>query len=161
MEGLECAGDLLQARRIQRLGLPEHHINTPYLWSYSNNYTSGKYIADGIWSDSAVSRQCGAAVLLRRMAEKGQITLGAPAPAASKLPDPSTLVAVPYQQHQPSNPLEWEAAEDLQRLLSLFPGIFLKIDGIVGCALRTLSNRSSVVICPVILGRKAAGWQGG
>ena len=28
-------------------GYRKHGINTPYLWSYSNLYTSGKYIADG------------------------------------------------------------------------------------------------------------------
>lgn len=50
-------------------------VLTPYLWSFSNHYTRGKYIADGRWSATAVSEQCGAAVLLRRMMEQGLINL--------------------------------------------------------------------------------------
>lgn len=50
------------------------HVLSGYLWSCSNHYTSGKYIADGTWSDTAVSEQVGAAVVMRRMAERG-ITL--------------------------------------------------------------------------------------
>src|SRR5436309_1074388 len=46
-------------------------VRSPYLWSGSTHYTSGKYVEDGRWSDTAVSRQLGAAVLLRRMAELG------------------------------------------------------------------------------------------
>ena len=52
-----------------------HHINSPYLWSWSNHYKSGKYVADGKWSDSAVSAQCGAAVLLKRMEQRGKIDI--------------------------------------------------------------------------------------
>jgi lysozyme family protein len=49
------------------------HVLSPYLWCYSMHYKSGKYIADGTWSESAVSKQCGSATLLRRMAENGLI----------------------------------------------------------------------------------------
>jgi lysozyme family protein len=57
--------------------LKHPHVLSPYLWSFSNHYTKGKYVADGTWSESATSKQCGAAVLLRRMAEKGEIDLNA------------------------------------------------------------------------------------
>ena len=30
-------------------------VLSPYLWSFSNHYKSGKYVADGRWSDIAVS----------------------------------------------------------------------------------------------------------
>ncbi|HEY6056033.1 MAG TPA: hypothetical protein VIU86_19040 [Gaiellaceae bacterium] len=49
---------------------------TPYLWSCSNHYTKGKYVADGTWSATAVSQQVGAAVLLKRLAARGLVTLG-------------------------------------------------------------------------------------
>lgn len=52
-------------------------VLSPYLWSYSNHYTSGKYVADGMFDPAAVSKQCGCAVILRRMAENGIIALGA------------------------------------------------------------------------------------
>ena len=42
-------------------------INSPYLWSFSNHYTSGKYVADGKYDPSAVSKQCGAAVILKAL----------------------------------------------------------------------------------------------
>ncbi len=50
-------------------------IHTPYLWSYSNHYTKGKFVKDHLFDPNAVSKQMGAAVLLRRIMEK-QLTLG-------------------------------------------------------------------------------------
>ena len=46
-------------------------VNSPYLWSMTNHYTRGKYIADGTYSTTAVSKQIGAAALLRRLMERG------------------------------------------------------------------------------------------
>ncbi len=74
-------------------GYRAQKINSPYLWSYSNLYTSGKYIADKKWSKAAVSRQCGAAVILRRMSELSAIDLASP--PSSKLTDAATLAEVP------------------------------------------------------------------
>lgn len=56
-------------------GYRRHHpeVKSPYLWSFSNHYTSGKYVADGQWSPTAVSAQCGAMVILRRLDETGAI----------------------------------------------------------------------------------------
>jgi lysozyme family protein len=60
-------GTLFQIEGYNGWGYRQHHPNvlTPYLWSFSNHYTQGKYIADGTWSNIAVSTQCGAAVLLK------------------------------------------------------------------------------------------------
>jgi lysozyme family protein len=52
------------------LGVP-----TPYLWSFSNHYDRGKYVADGKFSRTARSQQCGAAVVLKQLADAGEITL--------------------------------------------------------------------------------------
>jgi lysozyme family protein len=58
-------------------------VKSPYLWSFSNHYTRGKYVADGKWSPTAVSDQCGAMVLLRRLEDLGAIrTQRSAAPAA-------------------------------------------------------------------------------
>ena len=46
-----------------RLYHPE--VLTPYLWSFSNHYTRGKYVGDGDWEPDAVSKQVGAALLLK------------------------------------------------------------------------------------------------
>ncbi|WBT38114.1 MULTISPECIES: hypothetical protein [Hyphomicrobium] len=50
-----------------------YKINTPYLWSFSNHYTKGKFVADNVWDSNAVSKQCGAAVMLRGLVEAGHV----------------------------------------------------------------------------------------
>jgi lysozyme family protein len=52
-----------------------HKINTPYLWSYSNHYSRGKYVADNKWDPNAVSKQCGAAVMLKVLVDEGIVTI--------------------------------------------------------------------------------------
>ena len=49
------------------------HVKSPYLWSYSNHYTKGKYIKDGRWSEDTVSEQIGAIVLIKAMSLRGLI----------------------------------------------------------------------------------------
>ncbi len=53
-------------------------IHSPYLWSGSNHYTRGKFIGDGVYSVNTVSQQIGAAVILKRLAERGAVELSAP-----------------------------------------------------------------------------------
>lgn len=55
-------------------GYRQHLVVTPYLWSFSNQYDSGKYESDGRWSPTAKSQQCGAAILLKILADTGKIT---------------------------------------------------------------------------------------
>ncbi len=50
------------------LGVP-----TPYLWSFSNHYERGKFVADGKFSSTAKSQQCGAAVMLKLLTDAGEI----------------------------------------------------------------------------------------
>ena len=104
------------------------HVLSPYLWSFSNHYTSGKYVADGTWSDTATSAQCGAAVLLRRMAERNLFAFAdQPLPAATTPP-----MVVRYTMTKPTDPAELARAIALQNWLSTHTGIFLKPDGIAG-----------------------------
>lgn len=96
------------------------HVLSPYLWSFSNHYTKGKYIADGTWSETAVSQQCGAAVLLRRMVEKGDIQIAASVTQYASGP------ILKYSKRKINYGIE------LQQFLNKFPGIFLKEDGAPG-----------------------------
>ena len=64
---------LYRFERYNGFGYRSHKIESPYLWSFSNQYTKGKYVKDGIWDANAVSRQCGAAVLVKEMAARGLI----------------------------------------------------------------------------------------
>jgi hypothetical protein len=91
------------------------HVLSPYLWSGSNHYTSGRYVADGTWSETAVSQQIGAAVILRRMAECESI---------STKPDADSLPPLRYTGGEPL-----PHADDLQRLLNRLPGICVRVDG--------------------------------
>ena len=53
------------------MGYRTYHptVLSPYLWSMTNKYTRGKYIADHKFSTSAVSKQVGAVALLLALAE--------------------------------------------------------------------------------------------
>jgi len=55
--------------RYNGLGYQKRGVLSPYLWSWSNLYTAGKYVADGHFDPNAVSQQCGAAVLLKLLSE--------------------------------------------------------------------------------------------
>lgn len=59
-------------------------VKSPYLWSYSRHYVSGKYGADGKWDQGLKSKQCGAMVLLRRMVDKEIIEVAEDSDAAPK-----------------------------------------------------------------------------
>jgi lysozyme family protein len=111
------AGLLYKLEEYNGWGYRSSHpeVLSPYLWSFSNHYTSGKYKADGVWSDSLVSKQCGAAVILRRMLENGLIT---------------------FPEHTVQEPMVWytgnrrhEYGEELQTFLNQFPGVYLNVDG--------------------------------
>ena len=49
---------------------------SPYLWCFSSHYDRGKYVADGKWSPTARSHQCGAAVILKALVTAGDVRIG-------------------------------------------------------------------------------------
>jgi lysozyme family protein len=57
-------------------GYRKQGVPSPYLWSFSNHYDRGKYVADGKWSATAKSQQCGAAVLIKALVDGGDVNLG-------------------------------------------------------------------------------------
>ena len=64
------SGLLYQLERYNGFGYRKYKINSPYLWSFSNQYVKGKFTADSKFDPDAVSKQTGAAVLLRRLSEQ-------------------------------------------------------------------------------------------
>lgn len=60
-------GLLFKIEEYNGWGYRQHHpeILSPYLWSGTNHYTSGKYVADGRFDRGAVSAQCGVVPLLK------------------------------------------------------------------------------------------------
>jgi len=56
-------------------GYRKFSINSPYLWSFSDHYTKGKFVRDGVFDPEAVSGQCGAAVVLKHLIDAGVVML--------------------------------------------------------------------------------------
>jgi lysozyme family protein len=46
---------------------------SPYLWSLSDRYTGGKFVKDGVFDPAALSKQCGAAIVLKRLIARGDV----------------------------------------------------------------------------------------
>ena len=130
-------GTLYKLEEYNGWGYRRFHseVKTPYLWSFTNQYKSGKYVQDGKWSATAVSQQVGAAALLRRMAERGTIQFnveGHPLPASVPVEESVDPVASLEPLVTYSTKQKTALAEQLQKVLSLFPGVFLKVDGFAG-----------------------------
>lgn len=94
----------------KRRGIP-----TPYLWSGSTHYKKGKYVADGVFDSEFVSRQLGAAVILKALVDLGAVTVDqqvapaanpATAPAASA---PAPPAAAPAPPPTPVSPVTVDA----------------------------------------------------
>jgi lysozyme family protein len=121
-------GVLFQLERYNGWGYRQYHphVLSPYLWSFSQHYTSGKYVEDGKWSDQAVSAQCGAAVILLRMAQRG-LYAPKPGPGANASIDWSKAAAA--VQYDASGKKKYPEVERLQRFLNTVPGITLHVDG--------------------------------
>jgi lysozyme family protein len=60
-----------EVERYNGWGYRSYHADvlSPYLWSGTNHYSRGKYVADGKWSATAVSGQSGAIAILKRISE--------------------------------------------------------------------------------------------
>jgi lysozyme family protein/peptidoglycan hydrolase-like protein with peptidoglycan-binding domain len=66
-------------------------VKSPYLWSFSNNYQRGKYVADGRFDANAVDQQCGTMPMLRRMMELDPSVRFDGTAVAPVVVDPDTL----------------------------------------------------------------------
>ncbi|HEY1361495.1 MAG TPA: hypothetical protein VGF60_04575 [Xanthobacteraceae bacterium] len=93
-------------------GYRSHGTPSAYLWSFSNIYRGGKYVADGVWSDGAVDQQCGVMPLVARLAEldpsielDGRPRAAAsPAPAALPVSPAPAVPPVPAAPRPPAVP---------------------------------------------------------
>lgn len=60
-------GALTLLEQYNGLGYASKGVPSPYIWSGTDQYVSGKYVADHVYDSSAVDRQLGCAALLQRM----------------------------------------------------------------------------------------------
>lgn len=87
---------LMQLERYNGTGYAARGLPSPYIWAGTDQYKSGKYVADGVFDPDVVDRQLGCAGLLLAMGEldaevKAAMHQTGPAPAAA--PKPSTKPA--------------------------------------------------------------------
>lgn len=66
----DISHQLLALEEYNGMGYSQRGVNSPYIWSFTNQYTSGKFIADHQYSSTAVSDQTGAAAILKRMQDR-------------------------------------------------------------------------------------------
>jgi len=109
------AGTLFKLESYNGFGYRDNHpeVKSPYLWSFSNHYSKGKYVADRKFDPNAVSAQCGVAVVLRRLKqlklsdgvlklEPRQLTLTNPYMVGSDVEEAQRLLAKnPFENFQP------------------------------------------------------------
>jgi uncharacterized protein (TIGR02594 family) len=63
-------------------------VKSPYLWSFTNHYTSGKYTGDHQFSMTAVSSQVGAMAILKQLVADGAVQIGVQADVPPPPPPP-------------------------------------------------------------------------
>ena len=69
----QCNDSLYNIEKYNGLGYLKYHkdVLSPYLWSGTQHYKMGKYVADGKFSSTAVDKQLGTCAILKRMQSRG------------------------------------------------------------------------------------------
>jgi lysozyme family protein/peptidoglycan hydrolase-like protein with peptidoglycan-binding domain len=116
-------------------------VPSPYVWSFSTIYESGKYIADHQYDPNAVSAQCGGAVLLHCLIAAGEITFADCQPGTTP---PAMTFAIPAADgpgeivYAIGSPVS-EAVRAIQRRLNElgYADKTITIDGVYGVRTRS------------------------
>ena len=61
------SGMLTYLERYNGLGYANRDIPSPYLWAGTDQYTKGKYVADGVFDANAVDKQLGCSGLIKKI----------------------------------------------------------------------------------------------
>lgn len=97
-----AGGALTLLEQYNGLGYANKGIPSPYIWSGTNQYQKGKYVADGVFDPNAVDNQLGCAGLLMAMrALDPSVDLSGKA-APDIPPPPDIPVPQPVPQPAPS-----------------------------------------------------------
>jgi uncharacterized protein (TIGR02594 family) len=69
---------LFELERHNGFGYRKRLVNTPYVWNYTNHYSAGQFIKDGVYSQSAVDKNAGAFALYDMLKSMdGRFAIGA------------------------------------------------------------------------------------
>ncbi len=90
-------GTLFKLEAYNGWGYRKYHSDTltPYLWSFSNHYTKGKYASDGKFDPELISKQCGIATLFKLLEERGVVVFEDEQP----IPSYAEAESPPYPGH--------------------------------------------------------------
>ena len=78
-------GTLTKLEEYNGLGYASRGVPSPYVWSGTDQYRSGKYVRDGVYDPNAVDQQLGCAgLLMAMMALDTSISFTGAAPSAPK-----------------------------------------------------------------------------
>jgi hypothetical protein len=104
-------GALTLLEQYNGLGYANRGLPSPYVWSGTDQYISGKYVRDGVYDPAAIDKQLGCAgLLMAMMAIDPTITFT----GAKIIPPKPVSQSVPVSQ-----PVPWWAAL-LNLVLSIF-----------------------------------------
>jgi lysozyme family protein len=84
------------------LGYRNKGLPSPYLWAGTDQYTKGKYVADGKFDPNHVDQQLGVAAILRKLRE---VQKPASAPKPSDRPKPAPIPVQPLPEPASKSPL--------------------------------------------------------
>lgn len=94
---------LTKLEEYNGLGYAARGQPSPYLWSGTDQYRSGKYVRDGVYDANAVDSQLGCAGLLKAMAALDPSAVLASERSSSVASDPKHASSSSYQS-RPSRP---------------------------------------------------------
>ena len=126
------AGSLFKLEAYNGWGYRRYHpqVLSPYLWSFSQHYHRGKYAADGRFDPNLISKQCGAALLLKAL----NYPSADPIQHSLLTTNHSTLPTAPYPGRLLALSQQYDAMVKLiqQQLNHLGYQPRLKVDGYFG-----------------------------
>lgn len=86
-------------------GYANRGVPSPYIWSGTDQYTRGKYVADGVYDPNTVDKQLGAAGFILSLAQRDP-SIVSHTPVAPTLP-PLTQIAPTASPDLPERILDW------------------------------------------------------
>ena len=89
-------GLLFRLEKYNGFGYRKREVPSPYLWSFSDQYDTGKYVGDGVFDPAAQDKQAGTATILRRMVDRNKINL-----SDMRAPQPTTVPASTQPEVKP------------------------------------------------------------
>lgn len=110
-------GTLTLLEEYNGLGYAVRNLPSPYVWSGTDQYVKGKYVADGVFDPSVVDRQLGCAGLILAMAKLDQsVSFG----DVTVIPPPDVPTPAPQPKPTSVQPQSNWAAALLAAILSIF-----------------------------------------